>query len=391
MTNRERLSIPAGTFAAIAVLALATVSARADTVSAGGTVSENVSVQTIRAGKLFFIDAAGALAQAPIEAVEWIQFDGLIDLESAQRAMLGDEWEEALPKLLLAMQKAEGDAQELWIHAKLAETHGQLGDFIEAAGHAAAVLDIDPSPVWLSLVPRGELNEPTFYSTGEAMYFLKRAQREAIDGDVSAALAELTARIEPLAEEIARDDARQYRPGSTISGILIRDIARPLAPRETGNGGNSAPPSDRAAPQPGRPAERSGPESPAAIAGLLADGEYLAARAICERVAESPGARDLAQFLHQYGQALAGTASYDDAAVRYMQCAIEFPDTSYATWSLIETAVIHNDFYKKLDTAERLLLLASLKAEEEGDAASLERARALLAGEQAGASESNGE
>lgn len=353
----------------------------ADTVTAGGSVARDVEVQTIRAGKVFYLDSAGALVQAPVEAVESIRFDGLTELDDAQRFMSRQQWAEALPKLLVAMSKAEGDAEELWLHAKLAETHGHLGDFIEAAGHAGAVLDADPHQVWLALVPAGELNEPTFYTTGEAGYFLKRARRNATDPAVVQAIEGLLAQIEPVAQEIAGQDARQYRPGSTISGILIREIAAPRAPREPGEGGGAP----RNAVDQARDATASrlptaGPESPASIDGLLEEGEFIAALAICQRVAENPGDRDLAQFLHQYGQALAGSARAADAAVRFMQCAIEFPATTYATWSIIETAIIYREHFDKPDTADRLLTLAITLADQQGNDAAAERARALLAG-----------
>jgi hypothetical protein len=107
----------------------------------------------------------------------------------------------------------------------------------------------------------------------------------------------------------------------------------------------------------------------------------VAALAICQRVAEDPGQRDLAQLLYQYGRALAGSAREADAAVRFMQCAIEFPSTSYATWSIMETAAIYRELYQKPDTADRLLLMAVAMAQEQGDAAAAQRARAMLAGE----------
>jgi len=371
----------------VAIASAAPIELAADTVSAGGSLYENVQVQTIRAGKLFYLDSAGNLLQAPVEAIERVRFEGLTELEDAQRLMSKKQWEQALPKLLVGMSKAKGDAQELWLHAKLAETHGALGDFIEAAGHAAAVLDIDPVPVWLSLVPSGDMNEPTFYSTGEADYFLKRARRKATDAEVVAALDALIAQIEPIADEIAREDARRYRPGSTISGILIREIARPLPPREPGAGGGDASESTTDAgermdgPQPPSSSELTGPQSPAAIDGLLEDGEFVAALAICQRVAENPGQRDLAQLLYQYGRALAGSTREADAAVRFMQCAIEFPSTSYAIRSIMETSAIYREFYQKPDTADRLLLLAVAMAEEQGDAAAAELARAMLAGD----------
>lgn len=359
---------------------------RADTVVAGGATIENVDVQTIRAGRVFYLDVDGNLLQAPIEAVESLHFEGLLELDEAQRAMKREEWEEALPDLLVAMSKAEGDAQGLWVHAKLAQAHNALGDAIEAAGHTAAVLEIDPAPVWLSLRPSGPMDNPSFYAVGEADYFLKRARRKATDQNVIDAMDALIAELAPHVQQMAQDDPRRYRAGSTISGILLRDIGKPLSRRE----GTDDPDdlaadagSEMDAPRPPSPTNQ-GPESPGAIEGLLERNEFRAALVISEQVAADPGERDLAEFLYQYGRALAGSDRPADATIYFMRCAIEFPTSRHVPRSLIETAIIYRNTYDKPDTAERLLLIAGQRAEEAGDTATAERARELLVGQPSG-------
>jgi hypothetical protein len=88
--------------------------------------------------------------------------------------------------------------------------------------------------------------------------------------------------------------------------------------------------------------------------------------------------QDLARLVHAYGAALAGGGRPADAAVMYSRCAILFPDSPYAAASLIETAVVYQQFYQRPETARRLFERGRGLAAALGKEDLVERARRAL-------------
>jgi tetratricopeptide (TPR) repeat protein len=126
------------------------------------------------------------------------------------------------------------------------------------------------------------------------------------------------------------------------------------------------------------PASSSAGDSPAAIDSLLSQSKWSEALAVCERVSDNPGDRDLAHLLAQTGTALVHLDRAEDAAVAFARCAVLFPDTPDADQALIQLAIVYRDHYRKSDTARRLLQRAIDRATAQGHDSAALLARELL-------------
>lgn len=393
MANRAR-PIRLAVLAGLLLCIILSPRALADVITAGGTRLADIRVQTVRGGQVFFTDAGGDLKQVDAATISAIRFDGLVELDDAERFLSRGEVEDALDKLLAGYARATTEPQRMWLHARLATAHNLAGDYIEAASNLAALLELDPSPVWTRLVPTCGLNEPTFNSAAEAITNIDRARRKAAapDGDVTVreTLDRLDAAIRPLFDRVQQDNAqRRYRAGSTVSGIPMRDLGKPR-PGRSGTGRVVTPPG---ATPPAPPLTRPGttppgdsppatpgdPDSAESIERLLAASKFDEALKACERAARNPVDRDLGQLLVHRGLALNGLGRPMDAAVAFMQAVIHFPGGRAAARGLIETGLIYRDALKNPDVARRLFEEAARIAEQIGDAALAERARSLLA------------
>lgn len=379
--------------------------ALADVITAGGTRLADIRVQTVRGGQVFFTDAGGDLKQVDAATISAIRFDGLAELDDAERFLSRGEVENALDKLLASYARATTEPQRMWLHARLATAHNLAGDYIEAASNLAALLELDPSPVWTRLIPTCDLNEPTFNSAAEAITNIDRARRKAAapddDATVRETLDRLDAAIRPLFDRVQQENTqRRYRAGSTVSGIPMRDLGKPR-PGRSGTGRVVSPvtPPGSSPARPGTP-DRQGvnppgttpmppggtapatppdPDSAEAIEQLLAASKFDEALKACDRVARHPVDRDLGLLLVHRGLALNGLGRPMDAAVAFMQAVIHFPGGRAAARGLIETGIIYRDVLKNPDVARRLFEDAARIAEQIGDAALAERARSLLA------------
>ena len=114
--------------------------------------------------------------------------------------------------------------------------------------------------------------------------------------------------------------------------------------------------------------DSSDPRSAGAIDRLLAANRAAEAVALCQDIEKSPGERDLARFLYQYGKSLSLAGRKPEAAVMLTRCAVLYPDSPDAGPALIETAIIYRDEYHKPAVGRRLL--ESVIAQSEGDAQS---------------------
>jgi tetratricopeptide (TPR) repeat protein len=110
------------------------------------------------------------------------------------------------------------------------------------------------------------------------------------------------------------------------------------------------------------------------IEAMIAKKEFKEARRIVERLVAQTGNYPLDRLLYQYGRILNADGEYLDAAVRFMQCAILFPDDNYAAACLLETARLHagplkdHEIAKRLFTKSRDLALAQNRPEVAGAA-----------------------
>ena len=380
----------------------------ADTIETrDGTVHSTVDIQIIRTGQIYFLTADSNLESVDVVDVTTVIFSDLeTEMRAVGRMIEQGELEDAAVASMALLRDAKSPAQRLWLHGQLAQLHKALGDKIEAAGHFAAVVETDDSPVWLSLAPLDlKLNDATFYSAGEAAYFLKRAARQVDEPQIKEAVDSLLSEIEPVWETIAADDPRQYRGGSTISGIQMKNVGEPRPGRTNPADANIERPTDRAANEeadptpdvlttneetfePGEPTspfenetsktDSADPKSAAAIDALLAAGNFQEALNICDSLLQRPGDRDVARFLFQHGSALAGVGRSKDAAVVFSRCAIERPGTRYAPMSWIEIAIIYRDTFKQPKKATELLEFAASESESIDEPQTAKRARELL-------------
>jgi len=374
----------------IASLAAIAPPARGDRIETSAATIDDCHVQAIRSSTVFYVDAAGDIRQVGVANVTSIEFDDLPEARDGERLIARRRFVDALDRLLVAYVKTEDEAKRLWLHARLAHVHGALGDYVEAAGHLAAVLVEDASEHWLTLQPMGDVRECGYYAAAEAADWLSRAARR-VEGDepLTQAVEVMTAKVQPvLAELQARHEQLRYRHGSTVSGVFLRDVGterarkdRPWLEVEVAGSDEVVPPRGAeatgspsgATDSPSRPvspatASRGG-DSPGVIDAMLERGDFDVALAVCERLAAEIDDRDLAEFLYQYGRALEGAGRSLDAAVCFVECSAHFGGSTHGVRSLLATAVIYRDRLGQPDAAMRLFEEAAARAVQIGDEA----------------------
>ncbi|MHC4413888.1 MAG: hypothetical protein ACYS0G_01255 [Planctomycetota bacterium] len=360
--------------------------AGADSVTLTGSAIplRDCTIRAIRGGRLYFVDGGGQSRRRGLEEVRAITFDGLDQLTAAERAIASQDYRRALDDLLQGLVAAETDLQRLWLHARLARVHGILGEYVQAAGHAAAVYLIEEDPYWRRLEPLCAVNEPAYAAAREANELLERADRTVANAQLASVVRDLRAAVRPVHDRLKRTyDGPPIAPGSTISGIPRSRIVTALRPAPPRADGTPPAPSGRGGPSPptaatAPPSLAEDPDSTAAVEALLAADRPAEALVICRRVALEPGDRDLSRFLHVYGLVLAAVGHGPDAAVMFMRCAVLFPESPVAASSLIETALIYRDTYGRPGTARRLLDRALRRASALDQPAVADRARRIL-------------
>lgn len=370
-----------------------TGSAHADSITLDGSSIplRGCTIRAIQNGRVYFLDSRNRQQHRPLEEIEALGFDGLEQLDQAEAWIAEGLYANAIDHLLLAALRAQTTLQRLWVEQRLARVHNYQGEYVQAAGHAAAVFLIQDDPYWQRLSPRGEVNAPPYAAAKEAMDLLNRAGRKVTSSQLQRAVREMTRRIRPVHDRLAAAyQGPPIEPGTTISGILKSQIdkppseaATPAAPDQPKGGEQPAPPRTvkpiKQTPPPAlTPSRSADPDSAEAIDRMLTAVRPVDALAICERVAEAPGDRDLSRFLYQYGMALAGVGRDRDGAVMFARCAVLFGGSSFAAPSLIETASIYQTVYRQPRTAQRLLERAVATATAQGQPEVVKRARRLL-------------
>ncbi|MEE9131226.1 MAG: hypothetical protein V3T84_14490 [Phycisphaerales bacterium] len=380
--------------AAMLCLGLAlTGSAHADSVTLDGSSIplRGCTIRAIQSGRVYFLDSLNHQQHRPLNEIEALGFDGLEQLDRAEAWIAEGLYANAIDHLLVAALRAQTTLQRLWVEQRLARVHNYQGEYVQAAGHAAAVFLIQDDPYWQRLSPRGEVNEPPYAAAKEAMDLLNQAGRKVTSSQLQRAVREMTRRIRPVYDRLAAAyQGPLIEPSSTISGILKSQIdkppsqaAAPAVPDQPKGGEKPAPPptvkpSKPTPPSAPTPSPSAGPDSAESIDRMLTAGRPVDALAICERVAQAPGDRDLSRFLYQYGMALTGVGRERDGAVMFARCAVLFGRSSFAAPSLIETASIYQTVYRQPRTAQRLLERAVATATAQGQPEVVKRARRRL-------------
>lgn len=354
-------------FGSLAVWLCAVAAADSITFTTSTIPFRDCTIQAVHGGQVHYLDNRGQRQRRELEQIRALGFDGLVELDEAERALAADNTENALAFLLGAMTKARTTLQRLWIHARLAHVHGAGGEYVQAAGHAAAAMAAD-DPHWRGLVPEFPVGETaSLPAVREALDHIQSAMRKVSHADLKHALEQMLWEIQPLHDRLMKEHgAASLTPGGTISGIpkseipkLMEAAAREAPHAPAVNHGEPAAPQVAATTSAANPQADAEPDSPAGIDALLAAQRWGEALGACRRVERDPGERDLARFLFQYGTALDRSGQRADAAVMFARCAVLFPESADAVHSLIQTAIIYRDHYRQLHTARGLLQQAA--------------------------------
>jgi len=391
--------------AAMIVAACCLSGARADTITFAGTsiAMRDCKIESVKGGQVSFTDSLGQRQKRPLDDIESLGFDGLPELDKAEQAIADNDLDSGLSSLLRALLKARGDLQRQWVHSRLAHVHDARSEYVQAAGHAAATMELGDDPSWRRLEPVSPVNDPSYAAAREALDHLQSAAKKVQSAELKASLARMTKKVQPVCDRLAKSYAgKPIAPGSTVSGLLKDDIladaalsagkplsktsSKPSEPQDNparekidspANGGRAKGPSP--AEQNSPLARIEDPDSPGAIDRMLSEKRWQEALSACRRIEREPGQRDLAHFLYQYGSALAGDGQKKDAAVMFTRCAVLFVESSDGVHSLIQTAIIYRDEYHQPATATRLLQRAVEQANSRGDGSAAMLARELLA------------
>ncbi len=368
-----------------------TGSAAADsiTLDASSIPLRGCTIRAIQNGRVYFLDPANRQQHRPLDEVEALGFDGLEQLDQAEAWIAERQYPEAITHLLAAALNAKTPVQRLWVHQRLARVHKYQGEYVQAAGHAAAVFLIQDDPYWQRLNPKGEVNEPSYAAAKEAMDLLNQAGRKVTASQLQRTVREMTRHVRPVYERLSKAyQGPPIEPDSTISGILKSQIGNLPSESATRTPTNQAKPSERpAASGTVKPAKLTPPPLPTPVGKDSADqiDQLLAARrpvdalAMCKRAAEAPGERDLSRLLYQYGLALSAVGREREGAVMFVRCAVLFGGSNFAAPSLIETASIYQEVFRQPRAAQRLLERAIATATARGQPQVVNQARRALA------------
>ena len=411
-SNQRRLRMRArpslGGFARLLVITLAATFTQTSAADSVALVSSRIAmrdckIQAIQNAQVFYVDPAGQRQKRAVEEVWTLSFEGLTALDEAEKAIADRDYDAARKRLLEALIATDSSMQQLWIRHRLNRVHDLRNEYAAACAHLAEVFVLDPDPYWARLEPRSDavMASTTYAAAGEAIDALARADRAVKVEAIQQSIDSMTAKLAPIHAELEKSyTGPPITPGSTISGVpksqignwdttneappahAEKPIERPAPPSTNKKHRSPDEPVKRARePAPATPSPTEappGPESPEAIASFLREQRFAEAVELCERVATKLDHRDLAEFLFQYGEALRHTGQPRDAAVMYMRAAVLFPASPHAGPSLIETAILYRDTFKRPETARRLLERVMQDAERAERPDVADRARTLL-------------
>lgn len=342
--------------------------AHADRITLRGTEQPLPSgdVQHIERGQVAFLDEQGRMMRLDAQRIQRIDFDGFPELAAAEDALADGDLDRGLLLMLQAKLNARNETQRLWMHLRLAQEHEARGELIEASGHLAAVIRLDSDSAWRRLEPLDRPMPTDIHAVVEARESIRRARTVTRDAQLRSMLDRMLERVEAVYEEAQdeRDAPVRSAIAETISGYSVEHVrdGRLLRPGEQldsddtpdeqrAHDADRERPQDRADRRPAADAETLGQEQ---IEALIENESWDEALAACKAVAASPGNRDLAAFLHQYGRVLLAHDRPRDAALQFMRGAIHHSDSPAAVLCLIETAVVYRDTLNNPEAARRL-------------------------------------
>lgn len=327
---------------------------RADEIMLGRIPLSGVTVRGIDNCQVLYT-LSGALSNRPIDRVV-LHLDAMPALERAETAAAEQRLDEAMALLDEAMRQASEPWQKSWIHYRRLRLLNDAGLYTRACGAWATLLITSLDPCWVDTMPTCEPDRPDEATAEAALVQLRKALEVSQANAVARDMVDLAIR--------------------TISNIeLVEEDAAPVAPApdasESERGGEVEAPAEVT------------PAAPRTIADdiddLIKAGNARDARREIEKWVADTKKYPLDRLLHQYGRVLAADKQSKDAAVRFMQCAILYPDSPHAAASLFETARLYAGPLGDVATARRLLDRAQATAIATNQGEVLESVRTALA------------
>ncbi len=381
------------------IAATASGPASADSVRLRGSAItlDDCRILSIKGGELVFSAPGGRRMQKHLEDVIALGFAGIEEIDHAESSMLEQDYDRAVKWFVLALAKSQSDLQRQWIHVRLARAHDKLGQYVQSAGHAAAVFVFEDHPAWKRLVPMCEPDRPAYPAAKEAHDHLQAARRSVQSAELVHLVTTMLGRVKPAYDEAARAyQGPRLKAGDTISGYALGQLDKVRAslidPDESGplvfavgddEANESTMPEDPAsaeeaqdepAPEPQRVMTTHGTD----IAILIDQERYQMARSRCERELPDANPVEVAELRYWLGLALKGLDQPRDAAVEFMRSYILQPDSAQAAACLLETAEIYETTFLRVGKAVTLMRMALVRAENRGDDMIADRARAML-------------
>ena len=333
-------------------------------------------IQAISHGTVRFIDRNGQPRRLSYQEIESIGIDGLAALDEAEQHLGEDDLDEALDHFLKAFLQAESDTQRAWIHSRLALVHDLRGEYVASARHFAGLMLLDAHPSWVELKPIADPDEPSFAVVAEAFEVLQRASKRIENRRVRDVIDRMSQRIGDMYRRMNVEyGGPRFEPGTTLSGIPRREILRESGPATQDHRAPRNSSDETSANNDSSQNEAAASDD---LDALLQAKEWRQALRECRALAEDPSGYSIAKLLYQYGRSLQGADQPRDAAVKYTRCAVHYPQSRYAGLSLIETARIYRDHYRKPMVARRLVKRARRAAEAGGYDDVADRANLLL-------------
>ena len=204
------------------VIGVAAQQAIADGLSLAGSTFpiRNCRIQSIRGGQVVYPVPSGQRQQGSLDDVATLSFENLAALDEAEQVIAERDLAAGARRLMQALLAAQTELQQEWIHARLSRIHDARGEYVQAAGHAAAVMAMTDDAYWARLEPVSQPNEPGYPAARESLHELENALRVVKAAALSASVKRMVAVVEPIEQRLkASYDGPTIEPGSTVSGI----------------------------------------------------------------------------------------------------------------------------------------------------------------------------
>ncbi|MCK4872489.1 MAG: hypothetical protein KAS72_07170 [Phycisphaerales bacterium] len=300
--------------------------AAADTIYFGLPLRD-VTIIEIRSGEVAFMHNGSRMTR-PLDQVDDILFDDLVDLTRARAACESGDFSAAANAYQAAFDAATNDTQRIWILGRLVESHGKADQPARAIRCAAEIIILDDSLFWLRM--------PTITDGAGAAPEHIDAARDAISR--------------------ARDASDDP---STLQFLDMLGAALDRVPVDDSQEQADEQPIDE-------------------VDALLRAGNAEQALALIALRSKSADRAALPKLFFQAGTALMQLDRPAEAALSYMRCAAHFPDTSWAVRSLLATGRLYVDRFGRPSVALLLAERALESAKRLDDAELLQEAEQMV-------------